>query len=1079
MQLQETEKNVSHKNIINKKKYNKVLVIGSGPIIIGQAAEFDYSGSQCLQVLKEHKIYSIIVNSNPATIMTDESMADKVYMEPLTIEFLKKILIIERPDGIMGSFGGQTALNLCKNLAESGFLNTHHIDLLGSSLETIQLAEDRQLFRGVMQKCGFPVPKSSIVHQLEEGKQFAQELGYPVVIRPAFTLGGSGGGIAYNEAEMLQILAKGLHFSPVHQCLMEQSILGYKEIEFEVVRDHAGNAITVCSMENIDPVGIHTGDSIVVAPILTLTDKEFQMLRTASLNIAHHLNIIGGCNVQLAIDPKSSNYFVIEVNPRVSRSSALASKATGYPIAKVAAEICLGKNLSDIKNPITQKTFATHEPALDYIIVKIPRWPFDKFVSANRKLGTQMKATGEVMSIGRSFEEALLKAIRSLEIDRDDLFSTTWHTLTNPELLAQIGAATDERLWQIAEAFRRGLSLEEVYSASFIDLFFLTKIKNLVHAEKNMNADFSISNLAKWKKLGFTNSTIAFFSNKKSSEISNMLAQHHIKPVVKTVDTCAGEFVATTPYYYLTYEQEDEFVPTNEKSVVILGSGPIRIGQGIEFDYASVHALNACKAMGYQTIMINNNPETCSTDFSFSDRLYFEPLHIENVLQILAKEQPTGVLVQFGGQTAINLAKQIAQAGYKIFGTSADDIDRVENRQLFEAGLEKLSIKRPKGITVGSQLQWNEVRDKLQYPVIVRPSFVLGGRNMSVCYNQHDVDIVIKKIAKFSDAEPILIDEYIKGKEIEVDVLSDGEKIYIPGIMEHIERAGIHSGDSIAVYPTYKLLPALKTSIIEISELLSREFNLVGIFNMQLTVKKGELYLLEVNPRASRTVPFISKMIGQPVAQMATLLALGQKISALNLVGKIAKEPKWFSVKVPVFSFEKLPDLDPVLEAEMKSTGEVLGRDQTFEKALYKGLLAQGLKIPTSGKLLATISDRYKEEALPLIEQFYNLGFEILATKGTAEFLQKNANITATLVYRISEKDHHPQIDELIKNHQVQFIVNTLSKGKESNQDGFLIRSLAAERGIPCFTSLDTVEAVLKILQYLSFPVFHEDRTHS
>lgn len=1055
-----------------KQTFNKVLVIGSGPIIIGQAAEFDYSGSQCLQVLKDKNIKSIILNSNPATIMTDEQLAHKVYMEPMTVEVVQKIIIKERPDAILSGFGGQTGLNLTKSLAESGFLEQHNVVMLGSNLETIKLAEDRQLFRDHMIKCGFPVPKSEIVESIEQGKFFAEKLGYPVVVRPAFTLGGSGGGIAFNQDQLLSILERGLLLSPVNQCLLEQSILGFKEIEFEVLRDNAGNAITVCGMENIDPVGVHTGDSLVVAPILTLTDRDVQMLRTASLNIAHALNIVGGCNVQLAISPTSSEYYVIEVNPRVSRSSALASKATGYPIAKIATSICLGESLTQIINPVTNKTFASHEPAVDYVILKIPRWPFDKFVHANRNLGTQMKATGEIMSIGRNFEEALLKGIRSLEIEEDDLFSNRWDQESGTNLINLMRQATDERLWQIAAAFRKKVTVKEVAAATGMSTFFLKKIYDLIQVEEEIKkSEWNHENLYRWKRLGYGDHTLAKLKNCTIDDIRKTLQKFNISPVIKTVDTCSAEFTAETPYFYQTWEEYDEFAINSQlKKIVILGSGPIRIGQGIEFDYASVHALIAAKAENTFTIMINNNPETCSTDFTYSNQLYFEPLHESDLYHLLEKIQPDGVLVQFGGQTAINLAEKIHQWGHKILGTSAENIARVENRELFEQGLEKIHVKRPKGLTLSDKNQAIQLMQNLKFPVIVRPSYVLGGRQMCVCYDHDDLKFALGQITTINESFPVLVDEYIKGKEVEVDVLTDGTEIFIPGILEHIERAGVHSGDSIAVYPPYKLLSKLKEEIIKVSKQIAQEFQLIGIFNMQFTIKKAVLYLLEVNPRSSRTVPFISKMINQPVGQIATKLCLGHSLGELGITTSIAIEPKFYAVKVPVFSFEKIPDLDPVLEAEMKSTGEVLGRDKSFEKALYKGLLAQGVNIPQNGRLLVTISDRYKAESLPIIKEFYSLGFEIFATAGTANFLAEH-DIKTLTVYRISETTK-PNIKDLFINKKIDLIINTLSKGKESNRDGFAIRRMAIERNIPCFTSLDTASAVAKILTYMGLQLF-------
>jgi len=1074
--------NKNSKTFKNKFSFKKIVVLGPGPIIIGQGAEFDYSGSQCLETLKKNNIYSVVINSNPATIMTDSYMADKIYMEPMHYDFICKILLKEKPDALIGSFGGQTALNLTKQLGESGFLQKHKITLLGSSIESIKVAEDRQLFRDKMNELNIPVPISKSITNLNDAKLFAKEIGFPLVVRTAFTLGGSGGGIVYNEEDLNYLIEKAINTGPVKSCLLEQSILGLKEIEFEIMRDHNGNCISVCGMENIDPVGVHTGDSIVVTPILTLSDQQVQLLRTVSLKIAHEIGIIGGCNVQLAIDPSTSQYYVIEINPRVSRSSALASKATGYPIAKIATQICLGFSLSEIINPITGKTYASHEPALDYIVVKIPRWPFDKFHSADRSLGTQMKATGEVMSIGRNFEEAFLKGFRSLELDLQDLYDEKYQSYSAFELIGLIQKPTDERMWQIAACFRKEVTVEEIYLATKIDKFFLRKIQRLIDLEKTIaipqNLD-SIEYLSQIKEFGFSNMTISRISNLSISQIENKIKNFNLTLKCKKVDTCSAEFEAETPYFYTTYEPGgDDFTPLNSQSkkIVILGPGPIRIGQGIEFDYVAVHALNVCRNLDYKTIIINNNPETCSTDYTYSDRLYFSPLDEEEVNLILTKEQPDGVLVQFGGQTALNLAESIEKRGFKIFGTTAKNISRVENRELFEIGINQIEIKRPKALTLTDRNELHLLSTSLHFPVIIRPSFVLGGRNMCVCHSIEDIENAIKPIAKISKDFPLLIDEFIKGKEIEVDILSDGENIFIPGIMEHIERAGIHSGDSIAVYPPYKLHQPIQQKILDISLALAREFQLIGIFNIQLTYKKGELYLLEVNPRSSRTVPFLSKMSKIPIAELATKICLGATLKDLSLVpNTIAPSPSWFSVKVPVFSFEKLQELDPALEAEMKSTGEVLGRDKSFEKALYKGLIAQGTNIPLSGTLLITVSDRYKQESLNLIKEFYNMGFEIMATAGTAKYISEHLNISCTTVSRISEISPNERIDVLMKNNSIDIIVNTLSKGKESNRDGFLMRRLATERKIPCFTSLETAYSFLEVLKYMTIQPFEEN----
>lgn len=1047
--------------------HKKILVIGSGPIIIGQAAEFDYSGSQCLQVLQEQNIESVILNSNPATIMTDEFLASKVYMEPMSVDVLKEIIIKEKPNALMCAFGGQTSLNLTKSIADSNFLKEHNVEILGSSLETIKLAEDRQLFRNHMIKNGFPVPNSEIVSSLNEGIKSAEKLGYPVVVRPAFTLGGSGGGIVHSEEELSEILVGGLELSPVSQCLIEQSILGFKEIEFEVIRDHSGSALTICGMENIDPVGVHTGDSIVVTPIQTLSDKDLQMLRSVSLNIAHCLNIIGGCNVQLAIDPQSSSYYVIEVNPRVSRSSALASKATGYPIAKIVALVCLGKKLNEILNPITGCTFASTEPVIDYVVIKIPRWPFDKFNKINRTLGTQMKATGEVMSLGRSFEEALQKGIRSLEIETDDLYLDEFDVCSKEELLAMITTPTDQRLWQIAAAFRKFATIDEVKDATAISTFFLNKIQKLVDTESEIKKSvWDKDSLLKWKQLGFSDKTIARLRNINIADVRKQLKEFLIQPVIKSVDTCSAEFVAKTPYYYQTFEEYDEYIPMHKKSILILGSGPIRIGQGIEFDYASVHALIAAKESGFNTIIVNNNPETCSTDFSYSDQLYFEPLHEDDIYYLLHRIKPFGVLVQFGGQTALNLASEIHSWGFNILGTSSLNISRVENRNLFDMGLETINVARPKGLTISNISNAKDQAHQIQYPVIVRPSFVLGGRQMSVCFDEEDLIEAISRVTIISEKFPLLIDKYIKGKEVEVDVLSDGNDIFIPGIMEHIESSGVHSGDSILVYPALNIKSEIKKEIVEISKKIAREFQLIGMFNIQFVINDGNLFLLEVNPRSSRTVPFISKMTSVNIAQLATRICLGQKISELNLRSAIIDEPTFFSVKVPVFSFEKISGWDPALEPEMKSTGEVLGKGNSLEEAIFKGMQAAGINIPLKGKILVLIDNIFIQECLETISEYCDLGFHIFTSKEISTHLKSYGSVRSESVSEYNEGGQDNIYNSLLAK-KISLVINIFSKGKVSNANNYKIRRISLEKNIPCFTSIDTASALINVIKYI------------
>ncbi|MGX1900277.1 carbamoyl-phosphate synthase large subunit [Thermolongibacillus altinsuensis] len=1043
-----------------------ILVIGSGPIVIGQAAEFDYAGTQACLALKEEGYKVILVNSNPATIMTDTEIADKVYMEPLTLEFVSRIIRKERPDAILPTLGGQTGLNLAVELAKTGVLEECGVEILGTKLEAIEKAEDREQFRALMNELGEPVPESEIIHSLEEAFAFVQTVGYPVIVRPAFTLGGTGGGICTNEEELIEIVSSGLKMSPVHQCLLEKSIAGYKEIEYEVMRDANDNAIVVCNMENIDPVGIHTGDSIVVAPSQTLSDREYQLLRNASLRIIRALGIEGGCNVQLALDPHSFHYYVIEVNPRVSRSSALASKATGYPIAKLAAKIAVGLTLDEMMNPVTGKTYACFEPALDYVVTKIPRFPFDKFESANRRLGTQMKATGEVMAIGRTFEESLLKAVRSLETNVYHLELKNAETVSDELLEKRIRKAGDERLFYIAEAIRRGFTIEQIHEWSQIDRFFLTKIENVVRYEaviRDHVGDLDV--LRKAKALGFADVTIAKLWNKRERDIYEIRKQANIIPVYKMVDTCAAEFESETPYYYSTYEEENESIVTERNSVVVLGSGPIRIGQGIEFDYATVHSVWAIKEAGYEAIIINNNPETVSTDFSISDKLYFEPLTIEDVMHVIDLEKPVGVIVQFGGQTAINLAAELSARGVRILGTSLEDLDRAENRDKFEQTLSQLGIPQPKGKTAFSVEEAVCIAEEIGYPVLVRPSYVLGGRAMEIVYKEELLHYM-ENAVKVNPQHPVLIDRYLIGKEIEVDAISDGETVFIPGIMEHIERAGVHSGDSIAVYPPQTLAPHIQQKIVDYTIALAKGLRIVGLLNIQFVMYNDEVYVLEVNPRSSRTVPFLSKITGVPMANIAAKVILGAKLAELGYETGLQRECEGVYVKVPVFSFAKLRNVDISLGPEMKSTGEVIGKDTTFEKALYKGLVASGIHIRSYGAVLLTVADKDKEEAIELARRFHRIGYQLLATNGTAEAL-KAANIPVTVVNKIHSES--PNILDVIRQGKAQVVINTLTKGKQPESDGFRIRREAVENGIPCLTSLDTAKAMLQVLESMTF----------
>ncbi|MBW5444783.1 carbamoyl-phosphate synthase large subunit [Cohnella sp. CFH 77786] len=1059
------------------KDLKKILVIGSGPIVIGQAAEFDYAGTQACQALKEEGLEVVLINSNPATIMTDTNMADKVYIEPINLEFVSQIIRQERPDGLLPTLGGQTGLNMAVELARAGVLEQEGVKLLGTQLTAIERAEDRDLFRELMRELDQPVPESVIVTTVEEAVGFANEIGYPVIVRPAYTLGGTGGGIAGSEEELRETVANGIRYSPIGQCLIEKSIAGMKEVEYEVMRDANDNCIVVCNMENIDPVGVHTGDSIVVAPSQTLSDREYQMLRSASLKIIRALNIEGGCNVQFALDPYSYQYYVIEVNPRVSRSSALASKATGYPIAKMAAKIAVGYTLDEIVNPVTGQTYACFEPTLDYIVTKIPRWPFDKFTSANRKLGTQMKATGEVMAIGRTFEESIHKAVRSLEIGVHRLLLKGAADIDDETLASRLAKADDERLFLVAEAFRRGWPLQQIQDITRIDWWFLDKIERLVQFEDVIRREPGLTpeTLYQAKRCGFTDRAIAELRKEgqgasavmtEENDIREYRIKQGLRPVYKMVDTCAAEFEATTPYYYSTYETENEVLPSDKQKIIVLGSGPIRIGQGIEFDYSTVHAVWAIRAAGYEAVIINNNPETVSTDFNTSDRLYFEPLFFEDVMNVIEQEQPIGVIVQFGGQTAINLAAPLARAGVRILGTSLESIDEAEDRKKFEALLRKLDIAQPKGSTVTSVEEAVGTARELGYPVLVRPSYVLGGRAMEIVYSDEELLAYMKEAVQINPEHPVLIDRYMLGKEIEVDAICDGETVLIPGIMEHVERAGVHSGDSIAVYPPQSLSESVKQQAIDITIKIAKELKTVGLVNIQFVVWNEKVYVIEVNPRSSRTVPFLSKVTSVPMANLATQAILGKKLTDLGYAEGLWPEDEYVSVKVPVFSFAKLRRVDPTLTPEMKSTGEVMGRDTHYAKALYKGLIGSGMKIPQSGAIIATVADKDKEEAIEILKGFYRLGYKLIATGGTADALEA-AGMQVRRVNKLSEGS--PNIVDLIRTGQAQFVVNTLTKGKTPERDGFRIRREAVENGVVCLTSLDTVRALLNMLQALRF----------
>ncbi|MEG1474491.1 MAG: carbamoyl-phosphate synthase large subunit [Longicatena sp.] len=1048
----------------------KILVIGSGPIVIGQAAEFDYAGTQACTSLREEGYEVILINSNPATIMTDTVVADRVYIEPLTIEFASRVIYKERPCAILGSLGGQTGLNLVVELAESGILDECHVEVLGTALDAIEKAEDRDKFRELMYELGEPVPDSVIVHTIEEALVFATSNGYPVVVRPAYTLGGTGGGFAHSEEELKTICENGLKISPVHQCLIEQSIAGYKEIEYEVMRDNADNAIVVCNMENIDPVGIHTGDSIVVAPTQTLTDRECGIMRAASLKIIRALKICGGCNVQLALDPNSFNYYVIEVNPRVSRSSALASKATGYPIAKLAAKVAVGLTLDEIINPVTKTSYACVEPCIDYVVTKFPRFAFDKFPKADRTLGTQMKATGEVMSIGRTFDEAILKAIRSLEMKTDHLEQREINALSVDDLWDKVKKCDDERIYAITALLRKGASIDEIFEVTKMDRYFLYRFANIVKYETVIETHKNdIEVLREAKKQGFADSFIARKWGVEERSIYDTRVQNNIVPVYKMVDTCAGEYVSNTPYLYSTYEHENESVRSDAKKIIVLGSGPIRIGQGVEFDYATVHCVKTLRECGYEAIVINNNPETVSTDYSISDKLYFEPLTIEDVMHVIDLENPLGVIVQFGGQTAINLADKLVERGVKILGTSLEDIDRAEDRHEFENMLNKLEIPQPEGQTAVTVEEALVIANRISYPVLVRPSYVLGGRAMEIVHNDDDLRVYMATAVKeISHDAPILVDKYIVGKELEIDAIADGEHVYIPGIMEHIERAGVHSGDSISVYPAPTVSQKVKDTIVDYAIRIGKGFHFIGLYNIQFIVDKEErVYVLEVNPRSSRTVPFLSKITQIPMSYVATRCVLGHSLKEQGYEEGIHPEGERHFVKAPVFSFAKLRSVDTTLGPEMKSTGEALGGDVTLEKALYKALLASGVKIPLHGNVLMTIADVDKEEGLKIAKRFSAIGYGIYATKGTAEYLEKHGLYVHT-VSKIEENNESNVVD-VIRKGRVNYVVNTMSISKAVSLDGFEIRRAAAENNISCFTSLDTANAILRVLESQTF----------
>lgn len=1046
-------------------KIKKVLVIGSGPIVIGQAAEFDYAGTQACRSLKEEGVEVVLVNSNPATIMTDKEIADEVYIEPLTVPVLEQTIAREKPDSILPTLGGQAGLNLGMELSEKGILEKYNVNLIGTTAETIFKAEDRQAFKDTMEKIGEPCAASLVVNNVQDGIRFTNTIGYPVVLRPAFTLGGSGGGIAHNETELIEILTNGLRLSRVGEVLVERCIAGWKEIEYEVMRDAAGNCITVCNMENIDPVGVHTGDSIVVAPSQTLGDKEYQMLRTSALNIISELNITGGCNVQYALHPETFEYCVIEVNPRVSRSSALASKATGYPIAKVAAKIALGYTLDEIKNAITQKTYASFEPMLDYCVVKIPRLPFDKFITAKRTLTTQMKATGEVMSICDNFEGALMKAIRSLEQHVGSLLSYDFSELSRAELLAQLEKVDDRRIWVIAEALRRGISYEEIHEITMIDSWFIDKLAILVEMEQRLsNEPLTAELLKEAKRIEFPDSVIAALTGKSEREIHDMRYENGIVAAYKMVDTCAAEFAAETPYYYSVFGSENEAAETNpKKKVLVLGSGPIRIGQGIEFDYCSVHCTWAFAKEGWETVIVNNNPETVSTDFDIADKLYFEPLTPEDVEAIVRLEKPDGAVVQFGGQTAIKLTESLMKMGVRILGTKAEDVDAAEDRELFDKILEQTEIPRAAGGTVFTAEEAKEVANRLGYPVLVRPSYVLGGQGMKIAFSDEEIEEFIGIINRIAQDHPILVDKYLQGKEIEVDAVCDGTDILIPGIMEHIERTGVHSGDSISVYPAPTISDHVKETIVEYTKRLAQALHVVGLINIQFIAMDEEVYVIEVNPRSSRTVPYISKVTGIPIVDLATKVIIGDTIRGLGYEPGLAPAADYIAIKMPVFSFEKLRGAEISLGPEMKSTGECLGIAKTFNEALYKAFLGAGVTLPKHKQMIMTVKDADKPEAVDVAKRFEALGYKIYATRSTAKYLQEHG-VNARRVNKISQES--PNVMDLILGHKIDLVIDTPTQGNgDKTRDGFLIRRNAIETGVYCITAMDTAGALARSLE--------------
>ena len=1051
-----------------RKDIKTVLVIGSGPIVIGQAAEFDYAGTQACLALKEEGYKVILVNSNPATIMTDTAIADKVYMEPLTLEYVAKIIRYERPDAILPGIGGQTGLNLAMQLYRKGILQECQVELLGTSSESIEKAEDREKFKELCQELGEPVLESIIAESEEEGIEAAKKIGYPVVLRPAFTLGGTGGGFADNEKELKELIKHALKLSPVNQVLVEKSIKGYKEIEYEVMRDHNDTAITICNMENLDPVGIHTGDSIVVAPSQTLTNKEYQLLRDSSLRIIRALKIEGGCNVQFALDPHSFNYYVIEVNPRVSRSSALASKASGYPIARVSAKIAVGMRLEEIQLANTPASF---EPALDYVVCKIPRFPFDKFTLASNKLSTQMKATGEVMSVGRTFEESLLKAVRSLETGVCHIYNKKFDNMQTEEMMTYIKDGTDDRIYAIAELIRRNVDLGLIYDTTKIDMFFLEKIKNIVDEEKVLAQNIeNIDVLKEVKKMGFSDKYIAKVWKKKENDIYELRKKNKIYPVYKMIDTCSSEFESYVPYFYSTYEEENESIISDKKKIIVLGAGPIRIGQGVEFDYSTVHAVKTIKEAGYEAIIINNNPETVSTDYTTSDKLYFEPLTVEDVMNIVELEKPEGVVAALGGQTAINLAGPLSKLGVKIIGTDVNAIEKAENRDAFERVMKDLNLLQPKGEAVTNIEDGIKVAKEIGYPVLVRPSYVLGGRAMQIVSNQKALEKYLKTAVEINTEQPVLVDKYITGKELEVDAVCDGKDVFIPGIMEHVEKTGIHSGDSISVYPTFSVSQKAKDTIIDYTVKLGLGIGIVGLYNIQFIVDKNEdVYVIEVNPRSSRTVPFISKSTGYSLADIGTFVMLGKSLKEQGIDVVYPKEKEKWYVKAPAFSFSKLSGLDATLSPEMKSTGEAIGYDKKLTRALYKALQSSGVKLANYGTVFVTIADKDKEEALPLIKRFYNLGFNIEATKGTAKFLKEHG-IKTRVKKKISEGSE--EILESLRKGYVSYVINTRNIDSiDQETDGTLIRRCATENNVPMLTALDTVRAVLDVLEEITLGI--------